>query len=317
MNWVKSLRQIQQRASSVLSINNRNLGYVYPNNQRSDFPIANDKLLCKQVLTGVGVSVPETHFSYGSFYELNNLHNDLASLDDFVIKPANGSGGNGIIVISSRTEQGWKSAGGHEYSIEEIKKHLSDIIFGVFSHDMMDQAIVEQRIIQHQNINTICDLGLSDVRIILYKDQPVMAMSRIPTSESDGKANLHQGAIGLGIDIESGITTHAIKQGEPISVHPDTQKTLTGISIPFWSQVLQMSIRAASAVPLKYLGVDIAIGQEQPVMIEINARPGIEIQNANDMAMRHLLMGKDMPSVNSSIAAVERKEGQDKRGAAQ
>ena len=303
MRWIKSLRQIQLRASSVLSINNRNLGYVYPNNMRRDFPIANDKLLCKEVLTNVGVSVPKTHFSYGSFYELNNLHHDLASLDDFVIKPANGSAGNGIIVISSRTEQGWMSVGGREYSIADIKKHLSDIIFGVFSHDMMDKAIVEQRIIQHHKINEICNLGLSDVRVILYKDQPVMAMSRIPTSESDGKANLHQGAIGLGIDIETGITTNAIKQGESIVVHPDTQQVLTGINIPYWSQVLKMSIKAASAVPLKYLGVDIAIGQQQPIMIEINARPGIEIQNANDQAMRDLLMQKETSYINATLGA--------------
>ena len=48
-------------------------------------------------------------------------------------------------------------------------------------------------------------------------------------------------------------------------------------------------ITAAEAVPLKYLGVDIAISDQGPVMIEINARPGIEIQNANNKAMRPIL----------------------------
>jgi len=98
--WYKSIREIQNRASNVLSINNRNLGFIYPHNLRRDFPIANDKLLCKKILSEVGVIVPETHFSYSYFYDLKDLAQDLSGLQDFVIKPANGSGGNGIIVIA-------------------------------------------------------------------------------------------------------------------------------------------------------------------------------------------------------------------------
>ena len=287
--WFRSLRNIQQRASEVLSINNRNLGFIYPNNKRSHFPLANDKLLCKQTLTSVGVKVPETHFSYSCFYELRNLAEDLSTLSDFVIKPANGSAGNGIVVITRQADNGWYSAGGRFYSLDDIKKLMSDIIFGVFSHDMMDRAIVEQRIVQHDIIESICGLGLADIRVILYKDQVVMAMSRIPTSESDGKANLHQGAIGLGVDINTGETTHAIKDGLSITVHPDSQKSIIGITIPFWQQVIDMAVETAEVVPLKYLGVDIAITNEGPVMIEINARPGIEIQNANNTPMRNQL----------------------------
>lgn len=287
--WLKRIKEIQTNAADVLTINNRNLGYVYPSNKRSDFPLANDKLLCKKTLIAVGVEVPLTHYSYGYFYELKNLHKDLASLNDFVIKPANGSGGNGIIVITHCVDGGWVSAGGHFYGIEDIKKHLSDIIFGAFSHDMMDQAIIEQRIEQHEMLNTICNLGLSDVRVILYKDQPVSAMARIPTTESDGKANLHQGAIALGLDIETGETTHAIKNGQSIRHHPDSQKEVLGLQMPHWKQVIDMSVKAAEAVPLKYLGVDIAITNNGAMMIEINARPGIEIQNANDKPMREQL----------------------------
>ena len=232
--WLKSMKTIHNRAANVLSINNRNLGFIYPYNQRCDFPIANNKLLCKEILSAAGVAVPDTHFSYSYFYDLKNLHQDLSTLKDFVIKPANGSAGNGIIVIIKQADGGWYSAGGTFYTIEEIKKHISDIIFGVFSHDMQDTAVVEKRIIQHEDMNKICDLGLADIRIVLFNHQPVMAMSRIPTSESDGKANLHQGAIGLGINIKSGKTHHAIKAGEPIAHHPDSQQALIDLTIPYW-----------------------------------------------------------------------------------
>ena len=289
MNWLKSIRVMQNRASKVLSMNNRNLGFIYPHNQRHDFPVANNKLLCKKILSEAGIAVPDTHFSYGYFYELKNLHQNLSSLNDFVVKPANGSGGNGIIVIVERKNAGWLSAGGTIYNTEDIKKHISDIIFGVFSHDMQDTAIIEQRIVQHTKMNEIFDSGLADVRIILFKHQPVMAMSRIPTNESDGKANLHQGAIGLGINIESGQTQFAIKAGEAITHHPDNQQALLGLTIPYWIESMTMAVNAAKSVPLKYLGVDIAISDKGPVMIEINARPGIEIQNANLTPMRQQL----------------------------
>lgn len=287
--WIKRIRDVQRNASEVLSINNRNLGYIYPCNKRSDFPLANDKLLCKENLEKIDVAVPKTYFSYGYFYELKNLAADLAELNDFVIKPANGSAGNGIVVLTQRVENGWMSAGGRLYSLQDIKKQISDIIFGAYSHDMMDHAIIEQRIVQHNLIDSICDLGLSDVRVILYKDQPVSAMARIPTSESDGKANLHQGAIALGIDINTGKTVHAIKDGESITHHPDSLQGVIGVSMPYWDQVMEMAIDAAESVALKYLGVDIAITNDGAMMIEINARPGIEIQNANNTPMRSKL----------------------------
>lgn len=287
--WLDRLLEIQKRASRVLTINNRNLGFIYPDNPRKDFPLANDKLLCKKVLVSVGVSVPDTIASYGFFYDLKKLEVDLAELDDFVIKPANGSAGNGIVVITHRADGGWVSAGGRFYSVDDFKKHISDIIFGAFNNDMMDHAIIEKRIVQHDMINLISNLGLSDVRIILYRNELIMAMARIPTSESDGKANLHQGAIALGIDIESGKTTHAIKNGEVILRHPDSQKEVIGIMIPYWKEAVEMALIAAKSVPLKYLGVDIAITNQGVVMIEINARPGIEIQNANNTPMRDSL----------------------------
>jgi len=285
----KKIKQIQSNASEVLSINNRNLGYVYPNNNRTHFPLANDKLICKKNLQAIGVEVPRTYFSYGYFYELRQLGKDISDLTDFVIKPANGSAGNGIVVITRRVDNGWISAGGRYYSLQEIKKHISDIIFGAYSHDMSDTAIIEQRIIQHKMLDEICNLGLSDIRVILYKDNPVAAMARIPNSESDGKANIHQGAIALGIDITSGVTVHGIKDGETITEHTDSGTKVIDIQMPYWKEILEMAKKAAISVPLKYLGVDIAITDKGPVMIEINARPGIEIQNANNKPMRNEL----------------------------
>ena len=287
--WVNQTKRFFAASTQVLSMNQRNLEYIYPNNARSDFPIADNKLLTKQVLAAVGVAVPKTYVSYSSFFEMRNMAQDLAAFETFVIKPAQGSGGGGILVMGSKYKDGWKTLGGTYYTLAELKKHIADIIFGVYSLGLSDHAIIEAKIKQHEALNQLSPFGLTDVRMILYQHQPVLAMLRVPTKESDGKANLHQGALGVGIDIETGSATYATHYGEAIECHPDTQVSLQGFSLPFWQDIVQMSIKSAESVPLKYLGVDLVVSMDKPLVLEVNVRPGIEIQNANMIGMRKIL----------------------------
>jgi len=291
------MKQVRERAEAVLSMNRRNLHYIYTRNERTHYPLADNKLLAKEVLVAAGVRMPETYRAYGYFYELRNLERDLDAYHDFVIKPAQGSGGSGIIVIVGRHNRDWLGISGKIYTLYDLQKHISDIIFGVYSFDLGDQAIIESRIVQHPEMQELSPLGLADVRVIMCDDRPVMAMTRIPTRQSDGKANLHQGALGVAIDIASGITTQAQFLGQAIDTHPDSGMHLIGRQIPFWPQVVELARLAARAVPLKYLGVDISISPDGPQLLEINVRPGLEIQNVNGRgmlrALESLTMGED------------------------
>lgn len=279
----------RERAATVLSMNRRNLHYIYTRNERRHFPLADDKLLAKEVLVAAGVRMPESYRVYSYFYELRNLEQELDAYHDFVIKPAQGSGGNGIIVIVGRSGRDWLGISGKIYTLYDLKKHISDIIFGVYSFDLGDRAIIESRITQHPEMQELSPLGLADVRIIMCDDQPVMSMSRVPTRQSDGKANLHQGALGVAIDIASGITTHARFLGQPIDRHPDSGIALLGRKLPYWPEIIGLAGLAARAVPLKYLGVDISISPDGPQLLEINVRPGLEIQNVNERGMLQVL----------------------------
>ena len=115
---------------------------------------------------------------------------------------------------------------------------------------------------------------------------PVMAMLRASTKESDGLSNLHQGAIGIGIDIATGITVRAIHHGKPVNRHPDLGINLIGVQIPEWDTILRMSVTCQEMTGLGYLGVDIMIDETKgPLMIEVNARPGLAIQMANGIGL--------------------------------
>ena len=287
------LKRIRSRMRKVLFINQRNLSYIYPNNQRMDYPIADNKLKTKELLKTIDIPIAETYFVYEYFYELLQLKTDLLQYSDFVIKPAGGKGGGGIMVISGRCGDDWMGINGKQYSLESIRKHVSDIIFGVYSFGLSDFAIVEYRILQHSAIELLSPFGLADVRMIVKQHRPIMAMLRLATKNSNGTANLHQGAIGVGIDINTGKTINATLNGDYISRHPDSKVDLIGHTIPNWVELLQYCKRTSEATPLKYLGIDLALSISGPVILEINVRPGIEIQNANNLGMRALLESKD------------------------
>ena len=295
-DWKGALRRILwPTGEEVVGINRRNLGYIYPSNPRQFFSLADDKVLTKEVLGQAGLPVAATLRVYRYFFELQRLQEDLAPHAEFVVKPARGRGGGGIVVITGRQESSWLAIDGRRHSVEALRRHLGDILFGVYSFDLGDAVLVEERIRQHPAVEELSPLGLADVRVITYQDRPALAMIRVPTSSSGGRANLHQGGLGISLDLATGRTGHALHKGREVVCHPDTGLTLGGRSIPFWDEVLRISRMTAEVFPLKYLGIDIVITATGPVLLEINVRPGLEIQNVTRSGLRPLLDGERGP----------------------
>ncbi|MGI1678510.1 MAG: hypothetical protein K6L75_07265 [Cellvibrionaceae bacterium] len=284
-------RLIRGSKGDLLSINARNRNVVLDKNPKHLIQLANDKLRAKEVLLEAGVPVPETIHEYSGQLECQNLEKELEDLHSFVIKPNRGSQGRGILVIREKVSNGWKQAGGSIISLEGIRRHIQEIIAGSFSSDgKADTAFIEPFLVQHDLLNTISPYGLSDIRVIVHDGKAIASMWRVPTSESNGKANLHQGAIGVAIDIESGVTNRAQLHGKEIETHPDTKQQLCGIEIPFWQDIVTISEKCYDAVPLGYLGVDVCIDTNiGPLILEINARPGLEIQNVRDKGIGDLI----------------------------
>jgi alpha-L-glutamate ligase-like protein len=284
-----SLRGFKKNKESVLNMNQRNLDFIYPNNAREYFLLADNKLNTKLLFSDKDIPVAKTYQVYSHFYQLRELNKDLEQYQKFVIKPASGSGGGGILVINAKSGNGYESISGVHYSVDDIKKHIADILFGIYAFGINDQALIEEKIEQHPAINKLSPKGLADVRIIMYRNQPVQAMIRLATRQSRGTANLHQGAIGVGVKIQDGISNEASFNGQAINKHPDSNMELIGHTIPYWEKIIATAKRVAENVPLKYIGVDIAISDKGPVLLEINVRPGIEIQNVNGVGLRKQL----------------------------
>jgi alpha-L-glutamate ligase-like protein len=267
---------------SVLGINRRNNQYLLRYNDRKSYPLVDNKLLTKQLLESNRFPTPQLFFEFSYAFEIRKLR-EMTRLKEFVVKPARGSGGRGILVITGRDENTFTKSSGEKIAIEDIEYHISNIIAGLYSlGGNTDQAFLEYRIHRHSVFEHIAYHGAPDIRIILYRGIPVMGMLRLPTKKSGGRANLHQQAIGVGIDMKRGITTSGICGNKPISFHPDTNVSIENVALPFWDTIINTAVNMYDTFKLGYIGIDFVIDQNLgPLILELNARPGLNIQLAN------------------------------------
>lgn len=285
---IKWYKKIRANATRVLGINERNLRLVYPLNPREHFKMANDKILCKKILEEHGIPVAQLLMTVDSIGNINAAW-DAMPKRDCAIKPANGSGGGGILILDV-DENGQWTKGGNLFAEHLIHQHLANIIFGIYSFGSDDKVLVEEKIIPHSFTKEIYPSGVPDLRIIVKQNEILMGMMRVPTDKSDGKANLHQGAIGIGVDLSTGQLKKAFDGETHLNHHPDTKCPVLGVQIPYWEEVLGICQKVAEVFPLKYLGIDIAFDDiKGPLVLEINARPGLEIQNVNEQGLREII----------------------------
>jgi alpha-L-glutamate ligase-like protein len=282
MRWLLSAAR-RFRELGILGMNRRNAAFILDHNPRSKYPIVDDKLRMHRLCRDIGVPTPEVYAEISSYSMLRRLPVLLADHDDFVIKPNRGSAGRGVLVLTGRDAQGYRRHNGELLRADDLKQHLSDILSGMYSlGGQPDSALVQQRIRLHPSFASISYKGIPDVRVILYRNEPAMAMLRLPTKDSGGRANLHQGGIGTGVDLHTGVTNHAVQRNRFVAKHPDTGRPVVGLRVPYWDEVLRMSRKVSETVGLGYIGVDIVIDAVNgPMLLEANARPGLAIQIAN------------------------------------
>lgn len=272
------------RDQGIMGMNQRNFSYIGRYNPRSLYPNVDDKLKTKQLAIEHDLSVPKLIGVVEFQYQVKSVFEQLKGLKGFAIKPAKGSGGKGILIITNVDENGYQKPSGAYVQDKDIIIHVSNILAGLFSlGGKPDVAVIESLIQFDPVFDGLSHEGVPDIRLIVFQGYPVMAMLRLATHASDGKANLHQGAIGVGISIESGKALNAVQYDLPIETHPDTGKNLKEVHIPGWDNMLLLASGAYEMSGLGYLGVDIVVDEVAgPLLLELNARPGLAIQIANN-----------------------------------
>jgi len=285
----KILKIQPEKKATVIGLNERNIKLIYPNNAKKYYPLADDKVLTKEILHQYGIPCAETYavIAYNSdikkTWELCKKYNTMA------IKPANGCGGGGIKIIKKDLKGNWISSG-KIITERQIFQHIAATIMGFFSLGSHDRVLIEECIEPHPFFHKIYPQGVPDFRIITLDQNPLMGMLRMPTDRSDGKANLHQHGVGIGVDIERGVLTEVYDGKNYFDHHPDSEFVIKDVKIPYWKEILEIAMVTAKAFPLNYLGIDIVIDEHKgPQIMEINVRPGLGIQLVNRQGLKEAI----------------------------
>lgn len=274
----------------VLGLNARNLLYIKPFNPRKAVAFADDKLKTKAFLSARGIPVARMYARIENVRQLRAF--DFSTLpDECVLKPNYGFGGEGILVLRGRDKHGdFLVQGKRPITRQQMAEHIEDILDGKFSvNGHPDTAFFEKILVADDGFAPFRPAGLPDIRLIVFNLVPVMAMLRIPTAQSGGKANVHLGGIGIGIDIANGKTTHAVQYNRLIDELPHGGR-VAGHPIPYWEEMLLIASRIQYITNIGYLAVDLTVDDEQgPVLLEVNARAGLMVQVANLAPLRSRL----------------------------
>lgn len=284
------------KKQGVLGINARIGTYMNPLNARKHYPMVDNKILTAKLAEAHDLPMPKNYFVFETYGDARHLAQIIAPYPSFVLKPAHGSQGNGILVVESLpTDSGqtqvYQKPNGTPLSMEDLRYHILTTISGLYSlSGYADQVLLQYKIQLHPMFENYSFQGIPDIRVLVYRGYPVMAMTRLPTHVSGGRANLHQGAVGAGLDMQTGRVIAAICHNHRLEHHPDTQHTLEDLVIPHWYDLLEIAAQCYDMAPLGYLGVDLVIDANLgPMVLEMNARPGLSIQIANQKGLNKIL----------------------------
>lgn len=185
-----------------------------------------------------------------------------------IYKPVSGNCGKGVCVYSLGND-----------NLEEIYNELHGFPAGV----------VEQYLAQHHELSSLAPDSVNTIRVVTIssKDFPVndrgehfdiaYAALRLggKTSVVD---NFHSGGMVAAVDIRTGqVVTDAVDaKGKVYRQHPATGKTIKGFMIPMFRDVLELAESACSGIE-GYLGWDIAVTENGPVLIEVNTKPAVAL----------------------------------------
>ena len=302
--WERYTSPFKLGSLGIMGMNQRNVNYIGRYNPRKLYPLVDNKLKTKHIAVGAGVTVPKLIGTIQHQHEVTKIADMVKDWPGFCIKPARGSGGKGILVIMRQENGLFYKPNGKGETVADLERHISNILAGLFSLGGKPDFVMVEDLIHFDDVfDGYSFEGVPDTRVIIFKGFPVMSMMRLSTASSDGKANLHQGAVGVGICLRSGRAVRGVQYNQPLRYHPDTNKDLIDLQVPHWLKLLNLAASCYEMSGLGYIGTDMVLDKQRgPMLLELNARPGLSIQIANAAGLLpRLRMVEKLGNVKMSV----------------
>ena len=149
------------------------------------------------------------------------------------------------------------------------------------------QYLIEEAVVQHHIMNTLCASSVNTLRIVTLtvnnESHFLYALLRVGSGHNHVD-NISSGGMYtlIGKDGILEFPAFCDKTGLYYDRHPVTQTAFRGFVIPMFNEAVELCLKAAQVKPgLSYIGWDVAITPDKPVLIEGNILPGYDmVQNA-------------------------------------
>jgi len=200
-----------------------------------------------------------------SFEEFKEIFSDIERI---IYKPVDGNRGKGIKAFYISDD-----------SIKDVYEELTGY----------PEGVVEAFVIQHPELSRLSPDSINTIRIVSLSsnkksvadngDNLDIAYAALRIGRNNSVVdNFHSGGMVAAIDMETGklVTDAADMKGNVFAKHPDTGTQIKGFEIPYFNEAIDMVKEAIRKNKIEgYLGWDVAISETGPVLIEVNARPGV------------------------------------------
>ncbi|MDR1408915.1 MAG: hypothetical protein LBJ12_01305 [Oscillospiraceae bacterium] len=207
--------------------------------------------------------------------------------ESFFAKKPNDCGGNGIEKITVTAET-------------DVPALLEGLLHN-------GQILAEETLLQHPDLNALNPAGVNTLRLCtVQKDGTAKIMYAILRVGSGKSAvdNVSAGGMYCPVDENGVITADAFcdKVFGTLAVHPITRAEFKGFRIPLFAAAISLVLKAAEETPeMGYVGWDVAITPEKPVLIEGNAAPSYDMsQNYRHVGSR----GGNLPEFEAFFGQV-------------
>jgi hypothetical protein len=193
------------------------------------------------------------------------------------LKLVEGSNGRGFKAYQVSARQAETSvvdlSSGNEYSVDELFKFLLN--------ESADGWLLEEYIEQHPVLKAFNPTSLNTIRMFLYQrenGEVIPLKSFLKTGKQGALIDkTEKGGASVFIDQDTGILLEGFDwspEMRPLKRHPASGISFAGVQIPFWKEAEAMAVFALSAcVKTRFTGVDIAISEEGPMIVEMNVHP--------------------------------------------
>lgn len=180
---------------------------------------------------------------------------------------------NKAIIVKPIDAEGGQGVEKYEY----VSKEAAESLYTKLLENK--QLLVEECIKQHEEMNKLYEKSVNTMRMFtFYKNGETYFLQAVLKIGNGGVVdNFSSGGMYTYVDENGYVFVEAIDRADNIyETHPISKQKIVGFKVPMFKEAVEMVKEAAKVIPeIGYVGWDVAISTNGPVIVEGNCFPGV------------------------------------------